>query len=221
MTQTHTSAWDKFLLLSWKNWLIQLRHPIQTAFEILIPVLVCAFLILIRSLVDVTIQETPIFFNGINMEWQGFPEFINMTRGIVNNTSPPTQNPHILTIGYSPMHPSIDQVMSRVISRMDNSFELQGFLNSSMLATAAVASNFFISFQFDDELFGTSSLPNEINYAVRFPAELRRNDSLPNDLGGFSSNWATNIRFGLDFLPGPRNSRADDGGQPPGYIRVI
>jgi hypothetical protein len=89
-----------------------------------------------------------------------------------------------------------------------------------MLAAAAVAGNFFASFEFDDNLFGDVSLPSEINYAVRFPAELRRNDSLPNDLGGFSQNWGTNIRFGLEFLPGPREGRADDGGQPPGYIRV-
>lgn len=154
------------------------------------------------------------------MEWTDFFQFVNMTRGIVNNTLPPTPNPHLMTIGYSPINPNLAQVMGRAALKMDNSFALQAFPNASLLQSFAAAENYFINFEFDDELFGTVPLPKEINYAVRFPAELRRNDNLPNDFGGFSENWATNIRFGLDFLPGPRNSRADDGGQPPGYIRV-
>lgn len=43
---------DKFLLLMWKNWVLQIRHPIQTIMEIAAPVLFCALLVLIRSLVD-------------------------------------------------------------------------------------------------------------------------------------------------------------------------
>lgn len=214
-----TSAWDKFVLLTWKNWLIQIRHPIQTAFEILIPVLVCAFLILIRSLVEVTIQEEPIFFNNVPMDWVDFSSFSNMTRGIVNNTGPGIPNPHSMIIGFSPANLHLAQVMGRVADKMDNTFTVLPLPDATTLQTAALAQNFFINFEFDDALFGNVPLPREINYAVRFPAELRRNDSLPNDLGGFSENWQTSVKFGLDFLPGPRNSRADDGGQPPGYIR--
>lgn len=43
---------DKFLLLMWKNWILQIRHPVQTILEIAAPVLFCALLVLIRSLVD-------------------------------------------------------------------------------------------------------------------------------------------------------------------------
>lgn len=43
---------DKFLLLMWKNWILQIRHPVQTIVEIAAPVLFCALLVLIRSLVD-------------------------------------------------------------------------------------------------------------------------------------------------------------------------
>lgn len=213
---TQTSAWDKFLLLSWKNWLIQFRHPIQTALEILIPVLVCAFLILIRSLVDVTIQEDPIFFDSIKMEWIDETYFADMTRGISINTQAP--NPHRMVIGYSPDNPFLTQVMTR--AAIKTGIPSLAFNSSAALETATVGANFFINFEFDDSLAGNVPLPSDIQYAVRFPAELRRSDNLPNDLGGFSENWSTNIRFGLDFLPGPRNSRADDGGQPPGYIRV-
>jgi hypothetical protein len=44
-------GWRKFLLLMWKNWTLQRRHPIQTAVEILAPVLLASLLVLIRSLV--------------------------------------------------------------------------------------------------------------------------------------------------------------------------
>jgi ATP-binding cassette subfamily A (ABC1) protein 3 len=44
-------GWRKFTLLMWKNWTLQRRHPIQTAVEILAPVLLASLLILIRSLV--------------------------------------------------------------------------------------------------------------------------------------------------------------------------
>lgn len=44
-------AWDKFSLLFWKNWLLQRRHRQQTVIEILVPVIFCALLVVIRSLV--------------------------------------------------------------------------------------------------------------------------------------------------------------------------
>lgn len=44
-------AWDKFSLLFWKNWLLQSRHRLQTVIEILVPVIFCALLVVIRSLV--------------------------------------------------------------------------------------------------------------------------------------------------------------------------
>lgn len=50
--RTMGEKWDKFLLLSWKNWLLQWRHPLQTLIEVLAPVVFCALLVLIRSLVD-------------------------------------------------------------------------------------------------------------------------------------------------------------------------
>lgn len=210
---TQTTAWDKFMLLSWKNWLIQFRHPLQTTLEIMIPVLVCAFLILIRALVDVTVQEKPLRFTDINMEFIDTPSFDAMTRGILLN-----HNRSI--IAYSPTSPPLNRIMARVAAELNFApFPLQ---NAQQLEANGINPGFnpFISIEFNDNLSGVTELPKNMHYAVRFPAELRRNDSLPNNIGGFSSNWATNIRFGIDFVPGPRNNASNDGGQPPGYIRV-
>lgn len=208
---TQTSAWDKFMLLSWKNWLMQFRHPLQTTLEIMIPVLVCAFLILIRALVDVTVVEKPLLFTSINMEFIDDASFDEMTRGMLSNFSNSV-------IAYSPMNPHLNSAMERTAGAIN--FELRGFANSQALEANALSFRPFVSIEFDDNLSGTMDLPKNVHYAVRFPGELRRNDGRPDNLAGFSNNWSTNIRFGIDFIPGPRNNASNDGGQPPGYIRV-
>lgn len=43
----HTNTFGKIRLLLWKNYLLQLRHPIQTAVDVLLPVLIfllCAYM---------------------------------------------------------------------------------------------------------------------------------------------------------------------------------
>lgn len=62
-----TSAFEKFRLLSWKNWTIQSRHWVQTIFEVLIPVLCCSVILLIRGLVEVTDHPLPFFYNPVNI----------------------------------------------------------------------------------------------------------------------------------------------------------
>lgn len=47
----HASNWEKFRLLTWKNFLLQWRRKLQTIIEILVPVLFSALLVFIRSLV--------------------------------------------------------------------------------------------------------------------------------------------------------------------------
>lgn len=42
---------DKFLLLMWKNFLMQWRHPVQTLVEILAPILFASLMVVLRSLV--------------------------------------------------------------------------------------------------------------------------------------------------------------------------
>lgn len=60
------SSWDKFVLLLWKNWLLQRKHKIQVLVELFIPVLFTTLIVLLRVLVttdhiDVTkYEELPI-----------------------------------------------------------------------------------------------------------------------------------------------------------------
>lgn len=49
--------WDKFLLLMWKNLLIQRRRWIQTIFDLLLPLTFAILLVVSRSLVDPKIHN--------------------------------------------------------------------------------------------------------------------------------------------------------------------
>jgi ATP-binding cassette, subfamily A (ABC1), member 3 len=62
-----TSNPKKFLLLLWKNWVIQKRHPIQTVVEIALPVLFCSLLILIRVLVDPGTMQPETHYTPLNL----------------------------------------------------------------------------------------------------------------------------------------------------------
>ena len=209
-----TTAWDKFMLLSWKNWLIQFRHPIQTVFEVLIPVCVCAFLILIRSLVDVSEELKPLTWHPLELDHQfRFPGILLPT---VNRV-----------IAFSPNSPVLNVMMENVVQEINRGqnitipkFTWQSFPDALALEGNAITARPFVSVEFDQILNGAAILPNDVHYAMRFPAELRTQSELLDSMAGFTNNWATNIRFGLDFLPGPRNQLSDDGGEPPGYIRV-
>ena len=53
---------NKFVLLMWKNWLVQIRHKMQTFIEIILPIVFVGILVYFRSLTDpVTITEDTIY----------------------------------------------------------------------------------------------------------------------------------------------------------------
>lgn len=66
---------DKFLLLMWKNFLLQWRHPKQTLVEILAPVLFSSLLVVIRSLVDPDLHPARYYIPFENK----IPVMVNLT----------------------------------------------------------------------------------------------------------------------------------------------
>lgn len=130
------SPWDKFLLLSWKNWIIQLRHPIQTLFEVLVPVLVCALLILVRGLVEVN----------------NFPNDSRYTATLTSHMIGDiffSYNNKVLA--YSPENPVLEAIVSRVSENFNFEFFV-GKNNASDLENYAMSFEPFASIEFDDHL---------------------------------------------------------------------
>jgi ATP-binding cassette, subfamily A (ABC1), member 3 len=62
-----TTNWEKFCLLMWKNWLLQIRHKVQTLTEILVPVGFCCLLVTMRILVKTTVFENDFIFDEMQM----------------------------------------------------------------------------------------------------------------------------------------------------------
>lgn len=126
------SAWDKFLLLSWKNWIIQIRHPIQTAFEVFVPVAVCALLIVIRGLVEV---------NEFSEDFLYKPDRVNVVDRV------PFDGLRILT--YSPENDVLHGIIDTAAKNLNFNGAV-GFANAELLQNNATLSNPFASIEFDD-----------------------------------------------------------------------
>ena len=131
------SAWDKFLLLSWKNWIIQLRHPIQTIFEILVPVTVCALIVLVRGLVDVTEFDEDFKYNPISTAKFGN---IRLYKGVN------------FKLAYSPKNPLLEKIVNNVAQEL-NFTMVNTSLNAIELEEWAVANKPFASIEFEDFLW--------------------------------------------------------------------
>lgn len=132
------SAWDKFLLLSWKNWIIQIRHPIQTIFEVLVPVFICALLIFIRSLVEIIEYPEDFRYNPFSTTSVG------AVRTIVGVN---------LQLAYSPRNEILDALVNRVSQDLEFNLPIEARENSQELGNWASIMNPFASIEFEDHLW--------------------------------------------------------------------
>ncbi|GJQ67966.1 hypothetical protein Trydic_g16721 [Trypoxylus dichotomus] len=180
--------WEKFLLLSWKNWLLQWRRPVQTLIEILAPVVFCALLVLIRSLVDPEPMDS-----------------VTFAPFSLNNSFLPS---NVSAIFWSPCgNPSLTRIMARVSSKYR--MLQQCFTDSSTLDTALqrYTAITFAGVQFSDSLAGRDDLDPNTRVILRFPGELRYSGSL-------FGNWMTHLLFPLYQIPGPRFPNSNLGATP-------
>lgn len=129
------SAWDKFLLLSWKNWIIQLRHPIQTIFEVIVPIFICALLLLIRALVKIEDFNEDTRYRPIE------------TTTLINATWLTDANSRLI---YSPENPIFQQIVGNVSEQLGFTIPVLGLSNAQELLNSAKVLEPFASIEFDD-----------------------------------------------------------------------
>ncbi|XP_019867946.2 phospholipid-transporting ATPase ABCA3-like [Aethina tumida] len=191
--------WDKFVLLMWKNWLLQYRKPVQTVVELLAPVLFSILLVCIRRFVDPTHHDTVVFepFSILNQL---------QNKSLTGNGTGFAMN---LSIIYSPSTPETDKIMSP--------FEMVGCklipTNNRKELEEAYAMNetsLLPAIEFSQDF---SVMNDNISITIRFPSELRTSFNL---IGG--NTWKTYLIYPLYQVAGPR-SYNDSTGAPPNYFK--
>jgi ATP-binding cassette subfamily A (ABC1) protein 3 len=135
-----TSAFAKFNLLLWKNWKIQLRHKVQTFFEIFIPVACCAILILVRGLADIEDIKQPTYYRPIP---------VNSLEHVRNKTwrdDPPV----IFRLAYSPINKVLEKLVAKAAEQLQ--IDYLGIENSGELKTKVMDLNILCGIEFEDQM---------------------------------------------------------------------
>ncbi|KAL3284408.1 hypothetical protein HHI36_018568 [Cryptolaemus montrouzieri] len=203
-----SKKWDSFTLLIWKNWILQYRRPFQTVIEILAPVLFSILLVIVRSLVEPTDNETLIFepfcptsplrTNSFSLicdlkEKTKYKRFNISTAANFSN----------FAILYSPRNDKTERIMSLAhIAELDTigfntSEDLVHYYRTNQSILAAIE-------------FGDINSGENVNVKIRFPSELR----VPSGLLGGPVDWKTNQLYPIYQLRGPRNPNMTKGGDP-------
>ncbi|XP_062556230.1 phospholipid-transporting ATPase ABCA3-like [Armigeres subalbatus] len=197
-----TSDWEKFKLLLWKNWIIQKRHYVQTVFEITIPVLACALLILVRGLVNPSTYSKPTMFSNLNVS------------SIANIRTMITNHPIELTLAYTPRNPLLEQVMKKAARSLGTDVRIKAFNDTKSMYNVLITNNYLAGVEFGDDLEDISELPEKLSIALRYPSEMRTT-ILPG--AEFWANWRTFLVFPPFQTYGARAVNYTDGGYPANY----
>ncbi|CAG0880304.1 unnamed protein product, partial [Cyprideis torosa] len=125
---------QKFLLLVWKNYVLQKRHKWRTIFEILIPVLFSGLLMVMRGTIDLSDYPDPTRFEPFNINGNisdlGFSACKNQFNGNC-------------LVAYAPKTEETTELMKKAMERLDLSADeiLMGF------DTAQELEDYMIAFQ--------------------------------------------------------------------------
>ncbi|KAG5867004.1 hypothetical protein JTB14_015336 [Gonioctena quinquepunctata] len=201
ITDTMGRNCDKFLLLTWKNWVLQYRNPVQTTIEILLPILFAIILVVIRSLADPTPYDDIVFPSYL-------PISNNNLEQATLDKEPPFGNYSMM---YSPRNKVLDNIMNFFqiafidVHGVNSSQELEAYfaINSGEDTLAGI--------DFGDDLKNLTELRDlkNLHISIRFPGETR----FPMDPSGMN-NWKTHLIYPVFQASEPRMYEYFTGGAP-------
>ncbi|XP_068631847.1 phospholipid-transporting ATPase ABCA3-like [Battus philenor] len=238
------SAWIKFRLLMWKNFMHQWRHRKQTVLELVLPVVTMALVLILRSEIQPAVQDTRIFpplrahtlnfslpvLVGMNFTQLSFayspenPMLDDVVRSAIVNLL--ILNIKDLLPQIFPDSPEIDMtpllINTTVIFEILKMFVKVKPYNSSadlrgIYGREEVTRQVLVAIEFDDDLKDAYELPSNMSYALRFPERPRLNSFYVQ--GG--RTWRTEAIFPMFELPGPRFPHSWEGGNDPGYMNEM
>lgn len=62
------SNYRKLRLVLWKNWMLQWRHKIQTAIELVMPILSILIIIMMRSLINIRVIDENTMYQPVAID---------------------------------------------------------------------------------------------------------------------------------------------------------
>nr|CAI5846713.1 unnamed protein product [Callosobruchus analis] len=206
---------NKLLLLTWKNWVLQIRRPCQLIFDILFPTLASLLLLYLRSVVKPELHEeqhyeqfctTPIkigslpFLCPIILDDEAEPITTLLTSQIANIREQ--------EIFYSPNNPEIGKVMN-VFKLGFGNVEPKRDAKELQSAYKMFGENTLACVQFDDSYMNITDLKEikNLKITIRFPGELRHAEDM---------DWRTDMVYPSLMKPGPRSPNKSRGALP-GY----
>ncbi|XP_071953037.1 phospholipid-transporting ATPase ABCA3-like [Antedon mediterranea] len=216
---------NQFLLLLWKNYVLQKRRKIWTIIEIAMPVVFAVILIAIRTRVAFKIYPNATIYEDFSVK--RFPNSLTPIR-----PSPlfPLYKPFKWEIAYSPKNEILEKVMEDVKGSLHyeshiSISKITGFDTEDELLKYAAKriieanSSFLGGIVFADNFEKQNAFPTNITYSIRLKAS-QVNVPIADEIGGKSneSRWKTNELVPLVQLPGPREINHSRGGEP-GYWR--
>ncbi|XP_054158739.1 phospholipid-transporting ATPase ABCA3-like [Oppia nitens] len=198
-------------LLLWKNFMLQIRHPVVTVVELLVPCLFVAMLAAIRIKVDYTIYDNTTVYNTFSLD--NIPEL---------KLDEQMRAPQWWIL-YAPNTTRVhDIIETRLYNRLTGisgmQFEFMSFATEADMISfynkqetgyppqSLVLCGIIIT-------SGDDQLANRLNYTLRFSSTPRFQP--PNRLRPLR-NWWTQFTFPLFAKPGPRAAEYDTGAEP-GY----
>ncbi|KAK2724560.1 phospholipid-transporting ATPase ABCA3-like [Artemia franciscana] len=209
----YSSGWKKFRLLLWKNWVIQIRHPVQTVSEVLLPLVFCLVLVAVRSLVEITPIDVTTWESFTVDELPSIP---------VNDFGIP--NPAFRwPFAYSPNNTIVTEVMKTVAEKLNLQINQEyGFATEDEMVAhildnyneiADLSTDFLGGVAFTNTFPDADSFPEEINMKLRLRGHLRQESNF-----AIIFTWLTEILFEPISLPGPRGKDSIYGGYPGYYL---
>ena len=127
----------QFYLLQYKNWKLQFRKKLVTAFEIILPALFCLLVAGLRTLVIVNDFTDPTLFPtyGINRLPDSLISKMNSTA-----------QPNTIGIGFTPNTATVVSLMENVRSKLVNTDTLTISIICKSLLSIGVIANSFLHF---------------------------------------------------------------------------
>ncbi|XP_060661353.1 phospholipid-transporting ATPase ABCA3 isoform X1 [Drosophila nasuta] len=213
------SNWDKFVLLLWKNAVLQLAHKTQFIIELLIPPLFMLLVVMIRCTFTPAVSPIAEYqpydidnLKGFKANYDAAHTMRKFLSKILSKSSD-SQSMQIqaeskyplFAIYYAPKTDALDTLVGAAAQMLD--IQYNGYENVNALADAVKASNAFVGVEFEGDWSDPDNMPDQLQFSLRFPFELRT-------VSVFQNLWYTGRLFDTYTKGGPREPEINTGGNP-------